>query len=435
MKQKIVALLLVLLLVSTVVVSAFAAEANGETGRTAQETAETTAETEAESAETTADETEEAAEEAALAAVEEEPVAEVEEASPNMIMFADLAELVKKNSPAYKAAQSSAGAIDDAQESVSEMQAQLDQINAALSAIESNPELEGTPAVGNQTKAQLLSAKAQLQSGISGLSSFSGQSSAQANAGGKQVIMACESVYIALVDLEVQEAALVRTLEGLDRTLAELRVRAEWGQVSQLQLMEAESGRAELVSGLTTLRMNMTNLRMQLECLLGEKLTGTAEVGVLPKVTAEQLTAVDLEKDLKTVLRKNPDIQAAEDQEDALYSSGMGGMGDVLGGMRDAADYSVQNTRLQVEMKFRSLYAQLLDCQQVVAAKQQALEVEQLAYQAAELKYNQGTISKNVLLTAADDLQTARDAVVTAENSLFSTYNQYNWAVNHGVFM
>ena len=200
--------------------------------------------------------------------------------------------------------------------------------------------------------------------------------------------------------------------------------------------MEAESGRASLVSGLTTLRMNMTNLRMQLENMLGEKITGTIAVGTLPRVTSEQLSAIDLEKDLKQVLRRSPAVQAAEDQESSLYSSGMSSLGgDIWDGMTSAADYGVKSAKMQAEMNFRSLYAELMDCRQVLTAAQGALEVEQLAYQAAELKFHQGAISKNVLLTAADELQTAKEAVLTAENNLFSTYNEYNWAVKHGIFM
>jgi outer membrane protein TolC len=109
--------------------------------------------------------------------------------------------------------------------------------------------------------------------------------------------------------------------------------------------------------------------------------------------------------------------------------------GDIWDGMTSAADYGVKSAKLQAEMKFRSLYGELMDCRQVLTAAQGALEVEQLAYQASELKFNQGAISKNVLLTAADELQTAKEAVLTAENNLFSTYNEYTWAVKHGIFM
>jgi hypothetical protein len=170
--------------------------------------------------------------------------------------------------------------------------------------------------------------------------------------------------------------------------------------------------------------------------MLGEKITGTIAVGTLPRVTSEQLSAIDLEKDLKMVLRRSPAVQAAEDQESNLYSSGMSSLGgDIWDGMSSAADYGVKNAKLQAEMNFRSLYAELMDCRQALTAAQGALEVEQLAYQAAELKFNQGAISKNALLTAADELQTAKEAVLTAENNLFSTYNEYTWAVKHGIFM
>lgn len=434
MKQKITALLLVMALVSTFAASAFATEATGvsteTTSTTAEESTESSTATETEAPDAVTDDT---AADSAEEILNQAPVIEVGEASPDMVMFVDLADMVKKNSPAYKALRANASAIDDAEDQVSSLKTQLAQVEAALTAIEANPELEGTETVGFQTKAQLQNSKAKLQSGISGLSSMANQDTSQMDGTANQLILGSESIYIALVGLEIQETALVRQLAALDRTIAELKVRHEWGQVSQLQLMEAENGRATLVSGLTTLRMNMTNLRMQLENMLGQDITGTIEVGTLPRVTAEQLSSIDLEKDLKMVLRRNPDVQAAENKEDSLFGSGM--TGDLLDSMSDAADYGIKSAKLQAEMKFRSLYGELMDCRQVLTNAKSSLEVEQLAYQAEELKYNQGTISKNAFLAAADELQTAKEAVLTAENNLFSTYNEYNWAVKHGIFM
>ena len=432
MKQKITALLLVMALVSTFAASAFATEATGvsteTTSTTAEESTESSTATETEAPDAVTDDT---AADSAEEILNQAPVIEVGEASPDMVMFVDLADMVKKNSPAYKALRANASAIDDAEDQVDTMKTMLARVESALAALDSNPDL--TPEEKAEQKAQLQSQKTQLQSGISGLSSISGQDTSQMDGTANQLILGSESIYIALVGLEIQETALVRQLAALDRTIAELKVRHEWGQVSQLQLMEAENGRASLVSGLTTLRMNMTNLRMQLENMLGQDITGTIEVGTLPRVTAEQLSAIDLEKDLKMVLRRNPDVQAAENKEDSLFGSGM--TGDLLDSMSDAADYGIESAKLQAEMKFRSLYGELMDCRQVLTNAKSSLEVEQLAYQAEELKYNQGTISKNVFLAAADELQTAKEAVLTAENNLFSTYNEYNWAVKHGIFM
>ena len=442
MKQKFTASLLVLALVSAIAVSAFATET------TAQTPSETTTIVSADTAAETTSSANDVAADSAEEILDQAPAIAVEEASPNMIMFVDLADMAKKNSPSYKAVQANAGAIDDAQEKLEEANTnlkligkQISDIDEKISAIEKDSTLSAEDK--QQQTASLLAYKStyltqqgQLQSYASGLSSLAGQSSTQISANGYQIIMGCETMYITLVGLEIQEDALVRQLASLDRTIAELKIRQEGGQVSQLQVMEAESGRASLVSGLTTLRMNMTNLRMQLENMLGEKITGTTAVGTLPRVTSEQLAAIDLEKDLKMVLRRSPAVQAAEDQESSLYSSGMSSLGaDIWDGMTSAADYGVKSAKLQAEMNFRSLYAELMDCRQVLTAAQGALEVEQLAYQAAELKFKQGAISKNALLTAADELQTAKEAVLTAENSLFSTYNEYNWAVKHGIFM
>ena len=432
MKQKITALLLVMALVSTFAASAFATEATGvsteTTSTTAEESTESSTATETEAPDAVTDDT---AADSAEEILNQAPVIEVGEASPDMVMFVDLADMVKKNSPAYKALRANASAIDDAEDQVDTMKTMLARVESALAALDSNPDL--TPEEKAEQKAQLQSQKTQLQSGISGLSSMANQDTSQMDGTANQLILGSESIYIALVGLEIQETALVRQLAALDRTIAELKVRHEWGQVSQLQLMEAENGRASLVSGLTTLRMNMTNLRMQLENMLGQDITGTIEVGTLPRVTAEQLSAIDLEKDLKMVLRRNPDVQAAENKEDSLFGSGM--TGDLLDSMSDAADYGIESAKLQAEMKFRSLYGELMDCRQVLTNAKSSLEVEQLAYQAEELKYNQGTISKNAFLAAADELQTAKVAVLTAENNLFSTYNDYIWAVKHGIFM
>lgn len=432
MKQKITALLLVMALVSTFAASAFATEATGvsteTTSTTAEESTESSTATETEAPDAVTDDT---AADSTEEILNQAPVIEVGEASPDMVMFVDLADMVKKNSPAYKALRANASAIDDAEDQVDTMKTMLARVESALAALDSNPDL--TPEEKAEQKAQLQSQKTQLQSGISSLSSMANQDTSQMDGTANQLILGSESIYIALVGLEIQETALVRQLAALDRTIAELKVRHEWGQVSQLQLMEAENGRATLVSGLTTLRMNMTNLRMQLENMLGQDITGTIEVGTLPRVTAEQLSAIDLEKDLKMVLRRNPDVQAAENKEDSLFGSGM--TGDLLDSMSDAADYGIESAKLQAEMKFRSLYGELMDCRQVLTNAKSSLEVEQLAYQAEELKYNQGTISKNVFLAAADELQTAKEAVLTAENNLFSTYNEYNWAVKHGIFM
>ena len=89
-----------------------------------------------------------------------------------------------------------------------------------------------------------------------------------------QIVMAGESLYAALTAMEGQGTGLRQQLEGLDRTVEEMELRYQLGQISAMQLAEVKSGRTALESGLATLRMNVRNYKLQLEMLIGAEQTG-----------------------------------------------------------------------------------------------------------------------------------------------------------------
>ncbi len=259
-----------------------------------------------------------------------------------------------------------------------------------------------------------------------------------------QIVMAGESLYAALTSMENQEAALRRQLEGLDRTVEEMELRYQLGQISAMQLAEVKSGRTALESGLATLGMNVKNYKLQLEMLIGAEQTGEVALGPLPEVTAEQLAEMDLEKDLAAAKERSYELYDAEKAlEDARdqYKEDADNWGynekrmEYRNAKRtwQAAQYTYNNTVQNYELKFRTLYAQVGDYHQIWEAAKVSLACEQSSYAASELKFQQGTISRNALLTAGDDLREAEEKVRSAAGDLFSTYNTYCWAVQHGI--
>ena len=259
-----------------------------------------------------------------------------------------------------------------------------------------------------------------------------------------QIVMAGESMYTALVSMEVQHGSLQRQLEALDRTVEELELRYRLGQVSSLQLAEAKAGRASLVSGMDTLAMNIRNYKLQLELLIGAEQTGEIALGPVPDVTDQQLAQMDLEKDLESAREASYELLAAERTlEDARDDYKDAGLQYNYNEKRyefrsaqhtwQAAQYTYNDTCQQYELKFRTLYAQVGDCKQIWETSKVSLASKQASYAASELKYQQGTISKNALLTARDEMTAAEEAVRTAADNLFSTYNTYCWAVRHGI--
>ena len=266
----------------------------------------------------------------------------------------------------------------------------------------------------------------------------------QLRAGQDQIVLLGESTYIALVELEIQERGLQRQLEALNRTVEEMELRYSMGQLSAMQLSEIKTGRVSLISGLETLRMNIQNIKTQMELLLGAELTGEIQLAPVPQVTEKQLAAMDVEKDLEKAKSGSYTLYAAaQELEDAeeTYRSDLKACyydstrTEYRTAVRtwEAAQYTYNNAVQTFELGFRQLHAQVLNCSQMLESAKVSLESKKLAYDAAGLKYQQGTVAQNTYLAARDDLEAAEEAVQTAENDLFSAYNTYCWAVEYGI--
>lgn len=259
-----------------------------------------------------------------------------------------------------------------------------------------------------------------------------------------QIIMAGEATYIALAAMDLQEDGLQRQLAALDRTVTEMQLRYDLGQISALQLSQTQGGRASLASGLATLQMNLSTYKGQLELLVGAEITGESVLGPVPEVSAGELDAMDLEADLETARANSWDLYEAEQTlEDAHQDyRDAGGYSTHREGQLQyeqaqhtwkAAQHTYHNTVRNFELAFRNLYLQVKDYQQVLDAARTALAVEEDSCAAARLKHQQGTISQNALLEAEDKVEAAREKVNGAAIDLFSSYNTYRWAVDHGI--
>ena len=257
-------------------------------------------------------------------------------------------------------------------------------------------------------------------------------------------IQMAQSAYITLLGLEEQSAALARQDAALDRTLAELELRYQLGQISTMTLEQAKAGKIQLESGKATLDMNITALRRQLNAMVGEELTAPLTLGALPAVTAEQLAAMDVEKDLEKAKAASYDLYAAkktlDDADEEYDDSGAKSYYNERDYKKvqarhkwQSAQYTYNATVQKYELTFRSLCDKVKDCAQILSAAKVSLECERSDLAAAQLKYEQGTISENALHTAEDELYTAQDTVSGAERDLFTAYNNYRWAVDYGL--
>ena len=243
-----------------------------------------------------------------------------------------------------------------------------------------------------------------------------------------------ESLYVNLLSLEDQSAALTRQTAALDRTIKEVKLRYELGQVSAMTLQQTEAGKAQVESGKAAIDAAAAQLRRQLNAMIGEELTAPLTLNALPEVTAEQLAAMDVEKDLEKAKAASYDLYAAKltlEDADEEYKDKAGDLGYNKDNYEyiavkhrwQAAQYTYNAAVQNFELSFRSLYDSVQSYASALNAAKVSLECERSDLAAAQLRYEQGTISENALHTAEDELYTAQDTVSGAERDLFTAYN------------
>ena len=259
-----------------------------------------------------------------------------------------------------------------------------------------------------------------------------------------QVAMAGESLYIALTEMELNGQTLSRSITALDRTIKELNLRYDLGQISALTLEQTKAGRTSALSGQETLTMNIGTYKTQLEQMIGAELTGKIKLQGLPQVTAQQLAAMDLDKDLAAAKEASYTLFAAQrtlddarddfkdTAEDYMYNTGKY---QYVAAQHQwqAAQYTYNAAVQSFETSFRTLYLQVKDYQQVLQAAKTALATEKDNFAAAQKKHDLGNLSDNALADAKDKVSEAQDKVDGAAIDLFSAYNNYRWAVDHGI--
>lgn len=259
-----------------------------------------------------------------------------------------------------------------------------------------------------------------------------------------QVAMAGESLYIALTEMELNGQTLSRSITALDRTIKELNLRYDLGQISALTLEQTKAGRTSALSGQETLTMNIGTYKTQLEQMIGAELTGKIKLQGLPQVTAQQLAAMDLDKDLAAAKEASYTLFAAQrtlddarddfkdTAEDYMYNTGKYQYVTAQHQWQ-AAQYTYNAAVQSFETSFRTLYLQVKDYQQVLQAAKTALATEKDNFAAAQKKHDLGNLSDNALADAKDKVSEAQDKVDGAAIDLFSAYNNYRWAVDHGI--
>lgn len=258
-----------------------------------------------------------------------------------------------------------------------------------------------------------------------------------------QTISGAESLYLTILSTQLQLDGLKNnTLASTQRSLKEIELRYQLGQVSKLTLTQVQNGYESLESSITSLENTVSTLYSSLQSLMGDVPTGKLRLLDTPSVTADELSYLNYASDLSKAKENSYSLytadRAVEDAEDAMNDA-----------RRDEgknsyqykmAEYAYQSSIYKkdaavasFEASFLNLYKAIAPAQTALAAKQSALAYEQQMYAVAEKKYQLGNLSANALQDAKDTLDSAQRDVEAAQLDLFTAYHSYDQAVKLGL--
>lgn len=258
-----------------------------------------------------------------------------------------------------------------------------------------------------------------------------------------QTISGAESLYLTILSTQLQLDGLKNnTLASTQRSLKEIELRYQLGQVSKLTLTQVQNGYESLESSITSLENTVSTLYSSLQSLMGDVPTGKLRLLDTPSVTADELSYLNYASDLSKAKENSYSLytadRAVEDAVDAMNDA-----------RRDEgknsyqykmAEYAYQSSLYKkdaavasFEASFLNLYKAIAPAQTALAAKQSALAYEQQMYAVAEKKYQLGNLSANALQDAKDTLDSAQRDVEAAQLDLFTAYHSYDQAVKLGL--
>lgn len=258
-----------------------------------------------------------------------------------------------------------------------------------------------------------------------------------------QTISGAESLYLTILSTQLQLDGLKNnTLASTQRSLKEIELRYQLGQVSKLTLTQVQNGYESLESSIISLENTVSTLYSSLQSLMGDVPTGKLRLLDTPSVTANELSYLNYASDLSKAKENSYSLytadRAVEDAEDAMNDA-----------RRDEgknsyqykmAEYAYQSSLYKkdaavasFEASFLNLYKAIAPAQTALAAKQSALAYEQQMYAVAEKKYQLGNLSANALQDAKDTLDSAQRDVEAAQLDLFTAYHSYNQDVKLGL--
>lgn len=242
-----------------------------------------------------------------------------------------------------------------------------------------------------------------------------------------QLALGAQTMLITIKNLGCTKENLQVTLTQLDRNLAVLKTQRKLGMIGQLQLDTVQNQRDKLAQSIDTLETTRENLGSSVALMCGLDANTIVMPADFETLYEGNLDKMSYNKDLEQAQKNSFLIWQKQDAVRSAYNSYDKNISGTAEAVKSAED-ALAAAKESVVAAFDSTYKTVKDCRTTLAAKRTAQSQAELDLKTATVKYRKGIISKLAYQQAQDAVTTAKLNVESAYLSLYTAYNQYEWA-------
>lgn len=242
-----------------------------------------------------------------------------------------------------------------------------------------------------------------------------------------QLALGAQTMLITIKNLGCTKENLQVTLKQLDRNLAVLKTQRKLGMIGQLQLDTVQNQRNKLAQSIDTLETTRENLGSSVALMCGLDANTIVMPADFETLYEGNLDKMSYQKDLEQAQKNSFLIWQKQDAVRSAYNSYDKNISGTAEAVKSAED-ALAAAKESVVAAFDSTYKTVKDCRTTLAAKRTAQSQAELDLKTATVKYRKGIISKLAYQQAQDAVTTAKLNVESAYLSLYTAYNQYEWA-------
>lgn len=243
-----------------------------------------------------------------------------------------------------------------------------------------------------------------------------------------QIVIAAQKLFITWHSLDQQRTVLTQKQQVAADTVKAAEAKAAAGLITQTDLLNVRQQQASAFDQLASLVSQMKTVRDSFRVLIGYSDDYDLTLTAMPQADTAEISKMNYAADSQTAFDANWSLkekakekEIADDNRDASLNSTVD--------LYHAAALNYELAKNQFGAAFRQAYDDVSLKQSLLASAQSACTVKAQAMNAVQLQNAAGVASALDLENAQIDAANAKATLSQAQNDLFSSQEQYRWAL------